>query len=348
MPTDHNAALFFCQDIRRTLSRLRYRAECEELQRHQTMSAKAKLNACVLGGSSKHLYYPQYGDGPPPILSCSLPNADPISRQCVTGTDNVKSHTVQYFTDLYSRSSRPSMPKPWLQMPSIVAIHYQTGMDPFQWPHPLNISDAHAILRKGNPRPAPGPDGWEKWMIKSLHDFTLEFVLSLWNYSIVNSHFPQCIKPMSLTTIHKHGDLTDLSNFRGICTSNLNVNMPFAWLNNLLMPYLSKHGIIPNSQIAMQPGVQGRDLTSFLAQLESWSDRTHMPLYILHCDQRKGFDRLEPEGFYDAVTAYGLPSTFVDFDVSAQTDVPYCVKMFYGDEPKLPWQRHTKNSKSNG
>ena len=37
----------------------------------------------------------------------------------------------------------------------------------------------------------------------------------------------------------------------------------------------------------------------------------------------KGFDCLEPEGFYDAVRAYGLPTAIVDFDLSAQTDVPY-------------------------
>ncbi|SJL12775.1 uncharacterized protein ARMOST_16206 [Armillaria ostoyae] len=79
----------------------------------------------------------------------------------------------------------------------------------------------------------------------------------------------------------------------------------------------------------MQPGVHGHDLTSFLAQLESWSNCTHTLLYILHHDQCKGFDRLEPEGFYNAVQAYGLPSALIDFDISAQTDVSHCAKIFF-------------------
>ncbi|KAG2348417.1 hypothetical protein BDR05DRAFT_835286, partial [Suillus weaverae] len=82
--------------------------------------------------------------------------------------------------------------------------------------------------------------------------------------------------------------------------------------------------------VATQPGVQGRDLTSFLLQLESWSNRHHTPLYILRRDQQKGFNKLEPQGFYDAIAAYGLPQTIVDFDLSAQSDVPYCVHTAYG------------------
>ncbi|KAF8995602.1 hypothetical protein BDZ89DRAFT_1029558 [Hymenopellis radicata] len=51
---------------------------------------------------------------------------------------------------------------------------------------------------------------------------------------------------------------------------------------------------------------------------------------MLRRDQAKGFDRLEPEGFYDAIQAYGLPASIADFDRSAQADVPYRVKTFYG------------------
>ncbi|KAG7095166.1 hypothetical protein E1B28_005945 [Marasmius oreades] len=38
---------------------------------------------------------------------------------------------------------------------------------------------------------------------------------------------------------------------------------------------------------------------------------------------------LEPDGFYDAVHAYGLPQSIIDFDASSQADVPYQVKSAY-------------------
>jgi len=39
---------------------------------------------------------------------------------------------------------------------------------------------------------------------------------------------------------------------------------------------------------------------------------------------------LEPQGFYDAITAYGLPSSIIDLDRSAQDAVPYHIKTAYG------------------
>ncbi len=224
----------------------------------------------------------------------------------------------------------PDPPKPWMDCPSVRSIREDLRRDSFQWPQKMDLLSARALIRKGNPRPAPGPDRWEKWMVKSLHDFSFQLVVDLWNYCIESSHFPSCVKPSSISLIHKRGDATDLANFRGVCTSSLCMNMPFAWLNSLLTPYLAQHSVLPEGQIATQPGVQGRDLTSLLAQLETWADRTKTPLYTVRRDQKKGFDRLEPQGFYDAIMAYGLPSSIIDFDVSAQSDVPYRIKTFHG------------------
>ncbi|KAG6880399.1 hypothetical protein C0992_000001, partial [Termitomyces sp. T32_za158] len=117
-----------------------------------------------------------------------------------------------------------------------------------------------------------------------------------------------------MTTIHKRGPSTSLSNYRGITCSNLLANLPFAWLNSSLLPYLTKTGILPSTQVASQPGIQQRDLISLLAQR----------------DQKKGFDMLEPQGFYDALAAYHLPSSIEELDRSAQSHVPYRVKTAYG------------------
>ncbi|KAI0072126.1 hypothetical protein K474DRAFT_1605738 [Panus rudis PR-1116 ss-1] len=161
-----------------------------------------------------------------------------------------------------------------MDTPSVLSVQQQMSLDPLPWPKCLTIPDLRMLLRKGNSRPSPGPDLWEK--------------------------------------------------------CNLLLNLPFAWLNHLLVPYLRHHCILPQGQVATQPGVQARDLTSFIAQLHTWSNRHNVPIYLLRRDQQKGFDRLEPEGFYDAVTAYGLPHELILLDQSAQADVPYRVKTSCG------------------
>ncbi|KAF8955882.1 hypothetical protein BDZ97DRAFT_1926195 [Flammula alnicola] len=174
-----------------------------------------------------------------------------------------------------------------------------------------------ANSKLGNPKPTPGSDGWEKWFVKRLGDRALEAVLDLLNYIITCSHFPDCVKQTNISTIHKHGPSVFLQNYRGIACNNLLLNLVFGWLNSLLMPYIAKHSVIPECQLTMQPGVQGCDLLSFISQMECWAERENIPLYILQRDQKKGFDMLEPQGFYDALEAYGLPSTISDLDRSS-------------------------------
>lgn len=42
----------------------------------------------------------------------------------------------------------------------------------------------------------------------------------------------------------------------------------------------------------------------------------------------QGFDRLEPQGFYDALLVHGLPRSInIDCDYSAQFHVPYLIRM---------------------
>ncbi|KAK0458012.1 uncharacterized protein EV420DRAFT_1270768, partial [Desarmillaria tabescens] len=277
------SSLLFYKKARSALSKLRYKAERDERRSRSTKADKSRLNRCLLGGSAKRLYPPSQFQGPPPAIS--IPDDhNPNARKYFTGADDVKAQTMDYFSALYCRNDRPDPPKPWMDCPSVRSIRENVRCDSFQWPQKMDLLSGRSLIRKGNPRPAPGPDRWEKWMVKSLHDFSFQLVLDLWNYCIDTSHFPSCVKPSSISLIHKRGDATDLTNFRGICTSNL-------------------------------------DLTSFLAQLETWADRTKTPLYIVRRDQKKGFDRLEPQGFYDAIRAYGLPSSIIDFDISAQSDV---------------------------
>src|SRR5258708_39371352 len=113
--------------------------------------------------------------------------------------------------------------------------------------------------------------------------------------------------------------------------ANLLANLPFAWLSLCLNQYNAQHFLIPQTQVATQQGVQGQDMTSFLAQIESWSNCTATPLFVLKRDQQKGFDFLAPSGFYDAVRAYGLPEEIISLDQSSQTDVQCMICTAYGD-----------------
>jgi hypothetical protein len=207
-----------------------------------------------------------------------------------------------------------------MDSPSVVAVKDSVTKDPFIWPKLANVGDFRAMIRRGNHRPAPGPDGWEKWLIKNLSDYALGLVLDLLNFIIISSDFPGNVKDMWLTMFHKRGIRTNLTNWRGLMISNFMANAPMTWLNYLLVPYAARLSLIPETQVATQQGVQTRDVMSYLSSIKCYANRHKQTIYALQRDQMKGFDYLHPQGFYDAIAAYGLPLEIIKLDKAAQMD----------------------------
>src|SRR5882762_8389984 len=186
------------------------------------------------------------------------------------------------------------------------------------------------MIRCSNNWPAPGLDGWENWLIKSLSDVTLCLVMDLLNFIVSHSQFPGNVKDMWLTMFHKRGIRTNLTNWRGLMLSNFMANAPMTWLNYLLVPYAARKQLIPETQVATQQGVQTHDVMSYLSAVKSFANRHKQTVYALQRDQMKGFDYLHPQGFYDAITAYGLPLEIIKLDRGAQKDTKVFIRTAYG------------------
>lgn len=285
-----------------------------------------RISGVLSGGSSKKLL-----GGASAFVSLPTALASPHDPDVlISNPGEVAELTRSYFSNLYKQSPPPDKPKPWLSTPSVIRVRDKVKEDPFVWPIMATLSDFRAMLRKGNPRPSPGPDGWEKWCVKNLSDRVLQLVLDLHNYSVMNARFPGNLKDAHLTYFHKRGIRTNLSNWRGLIISNFLANSPMTWLNYKLSPYAARLGIIPDTQVATQPGVQTRDLMSFLAGLKTWSKRNKKTIFLLKRDQMKGFDYLSPHGFYDACEAYGLPLSICDLDRAAQSLIKCLPRTAFG------------------
>ena len=112
--------------------------------------------------------------------------------------------------------------------------------------------------------------------------------------------------------------------------SNFLANSPMTWLNYNLVPYALKLRIIPETQVTTNQGVQMRDIMSFLASVKCYVEQNHQTVYTLQHDQMKGFNYLAPQGFYDAIDAYGLPPSIIDLDKATQSHTKVFVQTAYG------------------
>lgn len=150
------------------------------------------------------------------------------------------------------------------------------------------------------------------------------------NYILETNSFPGELKHTWLIMIHKRGIRTQLSNWRGIMLSNSLANSPMGWLNYHLSPYVSRTGLIPDTQAATQQWAQTRDLLSFLSSVECWANRNHTTVYAVKRDQMKGSDYLSPSGFYDVIRAYGLPTAIIELEQAAQSQNQVYIKTAHG------------------
>lgn len=320
--------------------KLARRVNSKELfnERKQLLTAKMKkadlsrIATALRGGTTKRLFQDaSYQDLP--LALNRLSGEDSIDfdeGEIDTQAEQVKETTKRYWANLYQPVEVPEMSKPWMDTISVQSIRERTRQDPFVWPQTMALEDLRAMLRKGNARPSPGPDRWEKWVVKNLPDEALEYVRSMLNWIITNNEFPGDIKHSWLAMMYKKGITTSLANWRGLMLSNFLSNMPLAWMNQLVTIYVTRLGIIPETQIANHKGIQARDMTSFLSAVKCWAHRNHTQIFALKRDQMKGFDFLSPTGFHDAIQAFGLPEEVAQLDIAAQENNTVLARTAYG------------------
>ncbi len=323
-PDSCSSFLQYLHRERKVLHKALYAEKAKEIMLRARNSDRRRISMALNGSTKKMLQSTNFV--PLPFALNDLDDPEKL----VCDPQGIKATTREYFMRLYDHTRIPNLPKPWLHTESVVQVKSRVEKEPFHWPRKATLADFCAMIRRGNHSPSPGPDRWEKWTIKALSDDALSLVLDLHNYEVMNSCFPGDVKDMWLTTIYKKGLRTDLKNWRGLCFSNFLANSPMTWLNQCLIKYSADKNILPDTQVAAQPGVQTRDLMSYLSGVKCWAQRNKKPVYALKRDQMKGFDYLSPDGFYDAIRAYGLPSEIIDLDRAAQHQVKCFIQTAYG------------------
>jgi hypothetical protein len=312
-PNDHDNLRSYLVQMRKKLYKDIYRERMEMVTARTKEADQKRIAGALYSRSTKRMVNAQEYIGLPTAVNVLDGSGDVVIQP-----EKVKDIMRDYFQELYHHNDPPNVLKPWMQSPSVTDVKDSLSRDPFIWPKLANVNVFRAMIRRGNHRPAPGPDGWEKWLIKNLSDHTLSLVMDLLNFVVIHSHFPGNVKDMWLTMFHKRGIHTNLTNWRGLMISNFMANAPMTWLNYLLVPYAACKSLIPETQVATQQGVQTRDVMSYLSIVKSFANRHKQTVYALQRDQMKGFDYLHPQGFYDAINTYSLPLEIMKLDKAAQ------------------------------
>jgi hypothetical protein len=106
----------------------------------------------------------------------------------------------------------------------------------------MSMEDLRAQMGKGNPKPAPGPDGWEKWALRRCNDEFLSLILLLCNRIITDNYFPNSLKERFISPLYKKNNPSDPAT---IAVSS----------SPITCPPLSRHGLLTNFRSTRGNGI---------------------------------------------------------------------------------------------
>lgn len=281
------------------------------------------FKAALRGGAVKHLFEPHHITNPP-ILHSTDADGKPI---LVHKPEEKLEVFTSYFEKLLKVDVPPPSTKPWLESPAAAMMKERTaGSAKLTWPLQVGVQDLRDLMSKGNSKPSPGPDGWEKWALRKCSDQFLSVIALIVNYIFTTNYWPDRLKQNFISPLYKRGDIAEPSNYRGIVFANYLSNLISSHYSTVLQKYAWDKGLIPSTQIAVQEGVQPGDLTTFLSGAHTALLQAKMTAYCCKQDHIKGFDKLVAQGFFDAIIFSGLPEAIVAFEIARTANVTMWVK----------------------
>ena len=290
----------------------------------------AMHKTALKGGPIKHLFNPHHVTKPPLVRIQPMPGLEESEPQFAADPQDRLRAFTDYYRNLLTQASPPQQDqaKPWMSTEASARFRsaVANARTPLVWPKPMTMDNLTSLLRRGNPHPSPGPDGWEKWTLRHAPNSFLNRILALANYTICNNYFPPAIKGNYISPLYKKGDITDPSNYRGVVFANCLQSLVGSWATHLIQGAAWKFGFLPDTQIATQKGTQVGDLTAFLSQIQCLAEATEQTLYAIKGDHIKGFDNLSATAFPDVVAFFGLPEALLDFEKARSEAVSLRVK----------------------
>jgi hypothetical protein len=164
----------------------------------------------------------------------------------------------------------------------------------------------HALLI-AHPDKAPGPSGISPKAFKTLSDngkqYLLNILIKVYNGDLDPPEFHQA----SLKMLHKKGDKSNPSNWRGIALKEASVKLLSSIINQRLLKILSLYGV--ENQYGAQKGKGCRDgIFTLRAALET--RRLHnQETWVIFADLIKAFDMANHELLFALLPQYGVPPT---------------------------------------
>jgi hypothetical protein len=153
----------------------------------------------------------------------------------------------------------------------------------------------------------PGADQIPAELIQAggaLHSEIHKLIKLIWNKEELPHQWKE-----SIVTIHKKGDITDCSNYRGISLQSTSYKILFNILLPRLIPYADE--IIGNHQCGFRRNRSTTDQIFYIRQILEKKWEYNGKIHQLLIDFQKAYDSVRREALYNMLIEFGIPRKLV-------------------------------------
>ena len=183
-----------------------------------------------------------------------------------------------------------------------------------------------AILLLKN-RKSVGLDLIQNEMIKHGISCLLAPLTKLFNLVLNSGHYPVTWAKGRIISLHKKGDASDPSNFRGITISSCVGKLFNNILNKRLNSFLENNHLLRDEQIGFRKNHRTSDHMFILKTLIEKYKKNKKPLYIGFVDFMKAFDTVWHQGLLFKILKTGISRKFYDVIKSMYSKVSLTVQI---------------------
>lgn len=172
------------------------------------------------------------------------------------------------------------------------------------------IRKALSKLKNGK---SPGLDSICPEMLKYNQEELIKPLTKLYNIIFSNSLYPIKWSEGFITPLFKKDNPNQPDNYRGITITSSIAKVFNYVLNNRLISFLTKHGIIKNSQIGFMKGSRTSDhIFTLKTLIDKYTKQYKRPLYACFVDFQKAFDKVWHNALFLKLRQVGMGNLFLN------------------------------------
>ena len=174
---------------------------------------------------------------------------------------------------------------------------------------------------------ASGLDGITNEVIKTSMPELVQCYRQLFNRILLNGQFPDCWRNNLIKPLHKGGDSSDPSNYRGIAMSSCLSKLFCKIMDSRLQAYLEEYDIINRCQIGFRPKFRTSDHILVLTSIINKFVSKKKYLFTCFIDLKKAFDTVWRDGMFLKLKMYGITGKVLNVITDMYKEVKYNIKL---------------------